>query len=84
MYFKVHTMIAKETSTVQQTFPTPSPLLQMGECEDERRSKSDERKSTFIQVQTVGPLLFVLDEAPLQHKILHFGLFQAKTYANGL
>ena len=33
---------------------------------------------------TIGPLLFVLDEAPLQHKILHFGLFQAKTYANGL
>ena len=31
-----------------------------------------------------GPLLFVLDEAPLQHKILNFGLFQAKTYANGL
>ena len=25
--------------------------------------------------QTPGPLLFVLDEAPLQHKILHFGLF---------
>ena len=32
----------------------------------------------------IGPLLFVLDEAPLQHKILNFGLFQAKTYANGL
>ena len=34
--------------------------------------------------ETTGPLLFVLDEAPLQHKILYFGLFQAKTYANGL
>ena len=31
-----------------------------------------------------GPLLFVLDEASLQHKILDFGLVQAKTYANGL
>ena len=33
---------------------------------------------------TAGPLLLVLDEAPLQHKMLNFGLFQAKTYANGL
>ena len=32
----------------------------------------------------VGPLLSVLDEAPLQHKMLNFGLFQAKTDANGL
>ena len=31
-----------------------------------------------------GPLLFVLDEAPLQHKIVNLGLFKAKTYANGL
>ena len=35
-------------------------------------------------ISTVGPLLFVLDEAPLQHKMLNFGLFQAKTDANGL
>ena len=42
----------------------------------------------IMQLQTnsnaVGPLLFVLDEAPLQHKMLNFGLFQAKTDANGL
>ena len=25
-----------------------------------------------------GPLLFVLDEAPLQHKILNFGFFKLK------
>ena len=38
----------------------------------------------YFQGDAFGPLLFVLDEAPLQHKILNFGLFQAKTYANGL
>ena len=36
----------------------------------------------LFHTDTIGPLLFVLDEDPLQHKILIFGLFQAKTYAN--
>ena len=37
-----------------------------------------------IAASSAGPLLFVLDEAPVQHKMLNFGLFQAKTYADGL
>ena len=37
-----------------------------------------------IGEEAPGPLLSVFDEAPLQHKMLNFGLFQAKSYANGL
>ena len=37
-----------------------------------------------VVVVTVGPLLFVFDEAIIQHKIRNFGFFQAKTSDYGL